>query len=113
MVAIRNQVMLNSEQMEIIRDAVDVLNKHGGYEGKPITDIIAVIHDYRPNMFYLYTFAIKDDYKSNLIFLGAICYWEKTKEITVIQGKYLTEHNEYTVMENVPRTLADKVFAVG
>ena len=113
MVVIRNEIMLNDEQKEIITDAVDILNKHGGYEGEPINDIIAVMHDYRPNMFYLYTFAIRDDYKSDLIFLGAVCYWQQSKTITVIHGKYLKEHNEYMVMKNVPRTLADKVFAVG
>jgi len=106
---IRNDIMLNDEQISVIIHAMRILNEH---EKIPISDINAIMPSYRTNAFYLYTYMDEDNLKSDLKFIGAILYDIMSHDVIVIRGDHIEKDrdNVYTVFENIPSSLANKVF---
>jgi len=112
-VKIMNDIMLNKEQIEIITDAIDVLNR---VRKNQISKVVPILYNFPSGDkgFYLYTYenVFPSEMKNNLELIGAIFYrnTETNKDIVVINGRFIHEDNIYTVLPHPTKSLLSKVF---
>ena len=111
-IIVRNEIMLNPEQIRIIKRAVEVLNEHG----TSITKVVAVLYKFfYNNIFYLYTYRepyLEEDIEGNLKFLGHLYYLEKTGNIEVTKGENRYSSNTFIVLSSPSKSLISEVFDI-